>query len=253
MIAFERSMRFEHDGEDIDPSLPDDRLSERNTWTGAFSTPASGGRIEGYQEQNMRERAARRWEKLMDEHRKYTRSRALKPVLGSYAIDCPVIEERWPQFSAELTLDISEHELLGVVGLQACVNFGAMKGTMLLVPNAKDLIRCDDRMNYPQDSDNDDGSDGWAAEGQEIADDEPVRRVRGLLHCQSHVKMDGATYVSNSWLSFNEDTCLTFKGHVRLPVGDDGEVEFEGFKIRDAGFGIPRPWTSYRGVTMTYL
>jgi hypothetical protein len=60
--------------------------------------------------------------------------------------------------------------------------------------------------------------------------------------------MDRATYLTDLWLDFHEYTCLTFKGHVRLSVGDDGEVEeveFDGFKIKDAGLRIPPPWTSY--------
>jgi hypothetical protein len=39
------------------------------------------------------------------------------------------------------------------------------------------------------------------------------------------LKMSRTTYSTSSSLVFNDDACLTFKGHVRLPIGGDEEVE----------------------------
>jgi hypothetical protein len=59
MKAFEHSVRFEYDGEDIDPPLPDDRRSKRNTCAGASSVPDYWGQAIGDKERKMRERAER--------------------------------------------------------------------------------------------------------------------------------------------------------------------------------------------------
>jgi hypothetical protein len=56
--------------------------------------------------------------------------------------------------------------------------------------------------------------------------------------------MSRTTYSTSSSVVFSDDACLTFKEHVRLPIGEDEEVEeveFEGFKVKDTGSGVPRP------------
>jgi hypothetical protein len=211
-------------------------------------------------EQQLRERAESRWEKRMTEHRKYLRSHALKPTIDSYLVKCPAIEERWPQFGADLTLDISEHEPISGKGLRARPNFGAFKGTMLLAHIEKNLDWCKKNTHEPQ-STSTDFDDKWAAAVHGMAGDGPVRRVDCALRGQSLVRMDRATYVTAPSLEFNEDRCLTFRGHpgaaaYRRPIGEDEQVEevaFEGFKVSDTGFKIQRPWKSYPHITVTTI
>jgi hypothetical protein len=120
----------------------------------------------------------------------------------------------------------------------------------------QDLEWCNGRTRNPY-VDDTDSREAWAAARrcQAVAS-------RGLCTSlpvaaqdeQDHVLR--TTYSTSSSLVFNDDACLIFEGHVRLPIGEDGEieeVEFEGFKVKNTGSGVPRPWISYPPVTIAKI
>ena len=221
-------MRFEFDGQDIDPPLPEDGPSMFDGWAeavpGRYSltpTASTSASPDEWDEWDPK------WELPRHEE---------------------IVQERWPQFGAELTIDVLEHEQLGVRGLQGAVNFGAFKGTILFMRTEQDLEWCYRRMYFPQSAVNDDFN-AWVAAGHLVAAEPPVRRLIYGIRWKAEMSMGRTTYCTTSSLTFSEDMCLAFKGRVRLPIGDGAsdveEIEFEGFKVKAYGVELPLPWESY--------
>ncbi|KAH9893020.1 hypothetical protein F4778DRAFT_795041 [Xylariomycetidae sp. FL2044] len=187
-------------------------------------------------EKEAREREAKKRKREEDRasmHTKYIASirrpqGGIKPLvspLGSYIVDCEAIEEKWPDRSDDLTLDISESGEQGIY--QAAFDFGVLKGVMMISTEMAALDRY--RTTHDDDEDRDDEAP-YDAEGEsqdEEEYEEPVQtsyNAKRKAACLRAPPSKKAKTAKGGEEDEEEEESLTFQLQWRGQEKGDGEI-----------------------------
>jgi len=207
----------------------------------------------------------------------FRRKQHLLAAVGSYALSCPVIEDRYPGLEGQLRLDIkflpeyTEND--GV--LEAHLNLGLFKGTIALALDSEVLDIWCYHQSRPINSVNAEsqrlrdksraartilGADRVPGSPLKIA---PVRidlaqplAFWGEFRCQDDRKLfmrPGLIFANTCEVDFLDTSGLNIEGTIDLPMLEIGTVRFEGFKVHELATKTGwRAWSEYDNALIRY-
>ncbi|KAF2827821.1 hypothetical protein CC86DRAFT_369051 [Ophiobolus disseminans] len=216
---------------------------------------------------------AAQWTKV----KSFRRKQHLLSAVGSYAISCPTIEDRYPGLEGQLRLDImflpkyTEND--GI--LEAHLNLGLFNGTIALGLNSDsfDIWCC--RQSRSTNTPNEetqklkelsraartklpvDESSGSSLKIAPVDFDlsQPLSFI-GEFRCQDDRKLfmrPSQTFADACSIDFLDTLGLSFSGEIYLPMLDTKPVGFEGFKLQERATRSGwRAWSEYETVNIRY-
>ncbi|KAI1379900.1 hypothetical protein F4677DRAFT_442094 [Hypoxylon crocopeplum] len=233
---------------------------------------AAEGHFERLQRQKQKKQEARDQERQAI-HSEYlrraqlaSREKSWSPV-GSYIIDCNVIEEQWPSSAEDMTLDLHETGEQGI--FEAHFEFGVVEGMMILCTRKSaldqycaQLDREAERLDYGYSEDDSQDDSQNDEDSQALSSKRPAKRGRGRPPKKARSQGSGSkiyflqlkgretgegeilTTAEEGTIKFKDSKFASFTGEVDIAfIGRD--VSFSARKVSD----IPRhggeSWSDY--------
>ncbi|KAF2874071.1 hypothetical protein BDV95DRAFT_565344 [Massariosphaeria phaeospora] len=193
---------------------------------------------------------------------------------GSYIIKCKMIEERFPGLERELKLDI---KYLGSVrkGLfEAQLDLGLFKGIMLMGTDEKllsDICYTNTKCGLPKPRDygrDDDETQRlrqwWYNNHTKNTNTSAPSQARNAssplelhfdLRCedQKHLYLQTGTYFgTDGTIAFEDPTCLSLNGCIKLPTLRSEPINFQAYKIHESPQHYTQLWFGYPTASIRY-
>ncbi|KAM5448748.1 hypothetical protein MaudCBS49596_005255 [Microsporum audouinii] len=170
----------------------------------------------------------------------------LQKFVGSYAIECPIVSEEWPDKAESMDISISTSDM-DPCGLIASFTLGIVEGTMLLAATEEALDAFQSKVEHGSDHESDEDAE---------CDEPPPKKIRSAPN-------DGALRLYFKWrgrdttgseiydgsmdlgtIEFLDGKAIQFKGEGGFPaMGSD--CKFTGTRYDNEATTVPLPWSTF--------